>query len=126
MVYYSRHYSLTIDLPGHDRMVVGFIATYAISAYHHWSCEFEFHSWWCVLYTTLCDKACQWLATGRWLSQGTPVPSTNKANHHEITEILLKVVLNTITLTLTHKTLFSFQWLCEIFIDIVCDACGWK
>jgi hypothetical protein len=27
---------------------------------------------------------------------GTPVSSTNKADHHDITEILLKVVLNTI------------------------------
>jgi len=26
---------------GHDRMVVGFTTTYAISDYHHWSCEFE-------------------------------------------------------------------------------------
>ena len=25
------------DLPGSDRMVVGFTTTYAISAYHHWS-----------------------------------------------------------------------------------------
>ena len=28
---------------GHDRMVVGYATTYAINAYHHWSCEFE--SW---------------------------------------------------------------------------------
>ena len=28
---------------GRDRMVVGFISTYAISAYHHQRCEFE--SW---------------------------------------------------------------------------------
>jgi hypothetical protein len=27
-----------------DRMVVGFITTYAISAYHHWRCEFESRS----------------------------------------------------------------------------------
>jgi len=26
---------------GRDRMLVGFTATYAISAYHHWCCEFE-------------------------------------------------------------------------------------
>jgi len=26
---------------GRDRMVVGFITTCAISAYHHYSCEFE-------------------------------------------------------------------------------------
>ena len=28
---------------GHDCMVVGFTTTSAISAYHHWCCEFE--SW---------------------------------------------------------------------------------
>jgi hypothetical protein len=27
---------------GHDRMIVGFTTTYAISAYHHWCCEFEY------------------------------------------------------------------------------------
>jgi hypothetical protein len=30
--------------PGRDRMVVGFTTTYAISAYHHWCCEFESRS----------------------------------------------------------------------------------
>ena len=73
-------------------MVVGFTTTCAISAYYHWSCEFELCSWWGVL-DTLCDKACQWLATGWWFS---PVSSINKTDHHDITEILLKVVLNTI------------------------------
>ena len=29
---------------GHDRMVDGFKTTYAISAYHHWRCEFESRS----------------------------------------------------------------------------------
>jgi len=46
--------------------------------------------WRCVLDTTLCDKVCQWLATGQWLSQGTPISSTVC---HDITEILLNVVL---------------------------------
>jgi hypothetical protein len=50
-----------------------------------------------VLDTILCDKVCQWLATGRWFSPGTPVSSTNKTDHHNVSEILLKVVLNTIT-----------------------------
>ena len=36
---------------------------------------------------------------GLWFSLGTPVSSTNKTDHHDITEILLKVELNTITLT---------------------------
>jgi NADH dehydrogenase FAD-containing subunit len=33
-----------------------------------------------------------------WLSPDTPVSSINKTDHHDITEILLKVALNTITL----------------------------
>ena len=45
-----------------------------------------------VLDTTLCDKVCQWLPAGRWFS---PVSSTNKTYHCNITEILLKVALNT-------------------------------
>ena len=52
---------------------------------------------WGVLHTTLCDKVCQWLATGRWFSPGTPVSFTNKTDCHNIAEILLKVALNTIT-----------------------------
>jgi hypothetical protein len=40
----------------------------------------------------------QCIATGLWFSLGIPVSSTNKTDHHDITEILLKVALNTITL----------------------------
>ena len=36
---------------------------------------------------------------GRWFSPGTPVSSTNKTDSHDITEILLKVVLYTINQT---------------------------
>jgi len=46
--------------------------------------------------TTLYDKVCQWLATGRWFSPGTPVSSTNKTDRHNIAEILLKMALSTI------------------------------
>ena len=54
--------------------------------------------WWRgVLHTTLCDKICQWLATGWWFSLGTLVSSTYKTDCHDITEILLNVALNTIT-----------------------------
>ena len=41
-----------------------------------------------------------WLAAGRWFSPGTAVSSINKTDRHDITEILLKKLLNTITLTL--------------------------
>jgi hypothetical protein len=50
----------------------------------------------------LCDKVCQWLTTGRWFSPGTSVSSTNETDHHDVSEILLKVTLNTITLTPTN------------------------
>jgi hypothetical protein len=49
-----------------------------------------------LLDTTLCDKVCQCLATGRWFSLGTLASSTNKTDRHDITEILLNVLLNTI------------------------------
>jgi hypothetical protein len=37
--------------------------------------------------------------TGQWFSPSTAVSSTNKTDCHDITEILLKVALNTITIT---------------------------
>jgi hypothetical protein len=46
--------------------------------------------------TTLCGKVCQRLATGQWFSPCPPVSFTNETDRHDITEILLKVVLNTI------------------------------
>ena len=57
-----------------------------------------------VLDSTLWDKVCQLLAAVRWFSPGTPVSSTNKTDHHDITEILLKVA--SITITLTHSWQF--------------------
>ena len=40
---------------------------------------------------------CQWPPKGRWFSPDTPVSSINKTYRQEITEILLKVVLNSIS-----------------------------
>jgi hypothetical protein len=51
-----------------------------------------------MYYNLIYDKVCRRLIAGRWFSMGTPVPSTNKADRHDIIEILLKVALNTITL----------------------------
>ena len=56
-------------------------------------------SWRGALHTILCDEVCQWLATGRWFSPGTPFYSTNKTDRNNITAILLKVALNTTTQT---------------------------
>ena len=71
-----------------------------------------------VLDITLCDKVCQWLATGQWFSPGTPVSSTNKIDCHDITKILLKVPINTITLTLTPFWYISYN-------NLYASAIGW-
>ena len=52
-----------------------------------------------IQHYVLCDKICQLLATGQRFSPGTLVSSTNKTDCHDITEILLKVTLNTINQT---------------------------
>ena len=62
-----------------------------------------------VLDTTLCDKVCQWLAAGCSFSLGTPISSTNKTDHHDIAEILLKVALNSITITIPYLLQRSYQ-----------------
>jgi hypothetical protein len=69
-------------------MVVGFTTTCAISAYHHWSCQFEFRSWRVVFDTTSCDKVCQWPAQVQWFSPGPPVSPTNKTDHHDIIDLI--------------------------------------
>ena len=66
----------------------GRVVTIEIRATHIWG----------VLDITICDKVCQWHAACRWFSPDTPVSSTNKTDHHDITELLvLKMALNTIT-----------------------------
>jgi hypothetical protein len=56
-----------------------------------------FRSGLCEFDKTLCDKVCQLLASGRWFSPDTLVYVTNKTGRNNITELLLKVTLNTIT-----------------------------
>jgi len=73
-------------------MVIGFIITFSISAYHHYRCEFESRSGEAYSIQHYVIKFVSDL--------GFPVSSTYKSDGHNITEILLKVALNTITLTL--------------------------
>ena len=71
-------------------MVAGYTTTYAISANHHQCCEFEFRSGQSVQHYVI--KVVSDLV----VFPGTPVSSTNNAHHHDKTDILLKVALNTI------------------------------
>ena len=93
---------------------------------------------WDVLDTKSCDKVCQLLVAGQWFSLHTLVSSTNKTDRHDITETL-KVVLNTITLTLTltisHYTcwrtihcfcfrIWNNNWLCTFATVLCCEPCS--
>ena len=76
-----------------DRMVAGFTTTYAISAYHHWYCEFESRSGrgaqrYVIKFVSDVQQV------GGVLRYS--VSSTNKTDRHDIAEILLKVALSTI------------------------------
>ena len=85
---------------GRDRIIVRFTTICAISAYHHWKSKFKPCSWKGVLETTLCDTVCQRIAPDRigGFLRVLRFPPTNKTDRHDIAEILLKVVLNTINL----------------------------
>ena len=75
-------------------MVVGFTTTYAISAYHHWFCEFESRPGWGVQHYVI-----KFVSDLRQVGSFLRVLwfySTNKTDSHDIAEILLKVALSTI------------------------------
>ena len=94
---------------GRDHRVVRFTTTCAISIGYHLSCEFESHPWRGVPHATLCDKVCQALVTG------TPVSSIDKPDRYDMNETLLKVALNTITLTL-YNSVTSTVYLISVAI----------
>jgi len=75
-------------------MVVGFTTTYVISVYNNECCEFESRSERCVQHYVIkfvsdLRQVCGFLHV-------LVFSSTNKTDRHDITEILLKVALNTI------------------------------
>ena len=80
---------------GRDHMVIGFTTTYVISAYHHNSCEFdsargEVYS----IQHHVIKFVSDFQMVGGFL--WALVSSTNKTDHHDITEILLNLALNSI------------------------------
>ena len=80
-----------------DNNCLKFLFLIQCSVYHQKRCEFESRSGEVYSIQQYVIKVCQRLLAGRWFSQ---VSSTNKTDHHNITEILLRVAWNTITLTL--------------------------
>jgi hypothetical protein len=80
-----------------------------------------------VLDITLCNKVCQWLAASWWFYPGTPVSFTNKTDH-DISEILLKLALNTLTLTLISLyPIYTIPRLCNWrVLDFMMDVMDWS
>ena len=72
----------------HDRMLVGFVTTYAIDAYQHLSREFEGQ----IHYEVYSIRSYIMTLGFFYWGGGTPVSSANKMEHHHSTELLFKVV----------------------------------
>ena len=101
---------------GRDRMIVGFTTNYVnqyLSPLILWV-----HILIRARCTTLCNTVCQWLVTGRWFTPCPLVSSTNKTDRHDITEILLKVTLNTIKQITNKKNPLPCDYLPSLFIPI--------
>jgi hypothetical protein len=93
-------------------LLYGFTTIYAISAYHHWCCEFKSRS----------GRGVQHYVIFLWFSAGTAVSSTNKTDRHDITEILLKVTLSTINVPFFPG---CSPWLClSILISVPTCSTG--
>jgi hypothetical protein len=74
--------------------------TYAISAYYYWSCEFESRSGEVCSMQHYVIKFISDLRQVGGFPRELRFSSTNTIDRHDIAEILLKVALNTLTLTL--------------------------
>jgi len=73
----------------------------SVPIYHHWCFEFESRSGRDVQHYVI-----KFVSDLRqWFSPDAPVSSTNKTDHHDITEILLKVVLKDWVLVATYEAL---------------------
>jgi hypothetical protein len=77
-------------------MAVRITATYAISVYHHKRCAFESRPG--EMYS-IQHYVIKFISDLRQVDDfcGTPISSTNKTDRYNITELLLKVVLNIIS-----------------------------
>ena len=101
---------------GCDHMIIGFTTTCAISAYHHKVVSLNTADGEMYSIQHLCYKVFQWLVAGQWFSLGILVFSNNTTDRYDIAKILLKVALNTITLTLT---LIRGRLLINLFTDLI-------
>jgi hypothetical protein len=90
-----------------------------VNRWSHWKYRTTINIYLMIWFVyTSCDQVCQWLATGRWLSLGTPISPANKTDRHDITEILLKVALNAINKPNHQIYIWKFDWVAQIHSNI--------
>ena len=92
---------------------------------HHQRCEFESHSWLCVLDTTLCDKVYQQLATGQWLSTVLrfPPPISGVKHHNHPLIHLYPCIYNFIALSYKQNRSISIMDIRQHPCMIFCKCC---
>ena len=95
-------------------MVVGFTTTHTIGAYHHWCCGFDSRSGRGVQHYVI-NFVSDLRQVGGFL-RVIRFPPTNKIDHHDITEILSKVALNTIKPTNQSKLHFYFLYFTQTLL----------
>ena len=110
---------------GRDCMAVGFITTYAISAYHHLCCKFEPHSgelYSIQHYGIKCVSDLWQVDSFLWVLR---FPPPIKLDCHNITEILLKVKLNTVSLNdREYEIPYKFNIFCHFWCKS--DFCSYR
>jgi hypothetical protein len=130
-----KKFPVPINWSDHDRMVVGFTTTYAISAYYDMLWVWISIRARC---TTLYDTVCQWLVTGRWFSMG---PRTVWLLYYCLIKYCLKhcvcfyqvaipqEILKIVSMFVVHVSSFILTWriirIVTIFIFGVftCEVC---
>jgi hypothetical protein len=78
----------------------------------------------CTRLTATSDKVYQLLVHDRWFSSVTPASSTTKTGHHDIAEILLKVVFNTINQIKSNQKIYFGQSLIVSTLVVLWLACS--
>jgi len=85
-------------------MIIKFTSSQASSSRHHWSFEFGSFQWQGLLDTILCNKVFPMIYDMLVVFVDILVSITNKTDRYDITEMLLKMALN------THSIVLFWPW----------------
>ena len=110
-IIFIRLYDLVLIMKGYSR--------------YYWISLYNIPIWYIYIQSKFCSLS-QWPAAFRWSSPTTPIFSTNKTDRHDITEILLKVALNTITINFSLPFSVTVHLPGELISIIAIDSLSFK